>query len=212
LQLYGSSVYGRFTLQDSTIFGSNNSALQIGGCSTDAAVLARLGDVPWLTLDNCLLLAGSVGNRTWYPAPPEAKFGITGSAINGAGRPNYLNARNVTAIGSLYVSLWNDVEDSHCTVIPRPAKQGGWVRDDSLIQITSAGIEAMGVPHPTDDYLRAIWGRPVPPPDPRVVDAVQRLDGAAHDLFAAQTDNGTDIETESLFWQAFRDTIPPNMR
>lgn len=149
LQISGPSSYSNIQLEQTVIFGSTNSAAQVG--STNGYHFIRT------------LIIGGKATCLRYPVPAGADGYSVGyvspNGINGA-------ATNATAIDSIIVgsigsTRWASQSSSSISYAPQntqqPASGSKWNVDPSLMAISESWIDAR-VPYPTDAYLDAIFG------------------------------------------------------
>ena len=156
LQMYGNGAYRGLTVRDSTIFGSLNSALQLGGPKSQDSELGT----PFLTVDHSILTSQAFAMRVRYPAPAGVSLPRFGQAINGSGESGQLYARDSYVFGSMYTTKWGEVEDSFTSYEKAPTNNtslvGAWQYDPGMATMGAEWFDAR-TPVPTDDYLRGIW-------------------------------------------------------
>ena len=156
IQMYGNGGYRGLTIRDSVLFGSLNSALQLGGPKADDPDLGT----PFLTLDHSILTSQVIAMQVRYPLPNGAYAPTLGQAINGSGEAKQLFAKDSYVFGSLYTTQWGTVENSFTAYNKAPmnntAVSGGWVYDPAMATVAASWFDARS-PKPTDDYLRSIW-------------------------------------------------------
>ncbi|MBB6391205.1 hypothetical protein [Microbacterium thalassium] len=153
LQMYGSGWYRGLTVRDSTLFGSLNSALQIGGVSPSDP---RSGE-PFVTLDHSILTSQRTAITVRFGLPEGAYDPKRTQAINGTGDPGNMYARDSHVFGSISES--NDWQGENSTVSEASSASdapGGWEFDGTLAGWTSETFDAV-TPEPTDAYLAQIW-------------------------------------------------------
>ncbi|MGW9182235.1 hypothetical protein [Agromyces sp. NPDC055661] len=156
LQMYGNGAYRGLTIRDSLLFGSLNSALQLGGPKPEDPELGT----PFLTLDHSILTAQVIAMQARYPLPNGAYAPTLGQAINGSGESNQLFAKDSYVFGSMYTTKWGRVENSFTAYNKAPANNpavsGGWVYDPAMATVNASWFDTRS-PKPTDDYLASIW-------------------------------------------------------
>lgn len=156
LQLFGNAPYRGLTLRDCALFGSHNSALQLGGVTK--------GDpdegTPFVTLDHTLLVSQQAASRTRYQMPSGAEAPALDQVINGAGEPGQLHAHDSLVVGTLYTTQWGEVRDSYVSseraTKANAAQSGGWKYEPELAELSSAYLDRI-CPAPDDAYLASIW-------------------------------------------------------
>jgi len=163
LQMYGRGAYRGLTIRDSVLWGSLNCALQIGGAREDD----EKAGTPFLTLDHTLLTSQIKATEVRYPVPEGGEAPKLNQAINGAGEPGQLYARDSLVFGTLYTTQWAEVRNSRTSVSGVPernkAAEGGWDYDSKLESWKAAEFDKIA-PVPTDEYLATIWGGKKPAP------------------------------------------------
>ena len=156
LQMYGNGAYRGLTIRDSLLFGSLNSALQLGGPKPEDPELGT----PFLTLDHSILTAQVIAIQARYPLPAGAYAPKLGQAINGSGEANQLFAKDSYVFGSMYNTQWGSVQNSFTAYNKAPtnnkAVSGAWVYDPAMMTVAARWFDDR-TPTPTDDYLASIW-------------------------------------------------------
>ncbi len=148
LQFSGNSAYSDIQLENTVIFGSTNSAAQVGAANHYEFIRT--------------LIIGSKVTCLRYPVPAGADGHSVGyvspNGINGA-------AKNATAIdsviiGSIGSTRWAFQSGSSISYTPQSSQQpttgSKWTVDSSLLTIDKTWID-MRVPYPTDAYLKTIF-------------------------------------------------------
>ncbi|MGC5225247.1 hypothetical protein ACPW96_21985 [Micromonospora sp. DT81.3] len=156
LQMYGTGWYRGLTVRDSTVFGSLNCALQIGGSRDDDPNRGT----PFLTLDHSILTSQATAIEVRYPLPDNADTPKLGQAINGIGEPGQLYANDSYIFGSMYRSSWAQVHNtkvSYEDALERnPIADGVWDYDPEMSSWRSKEFDELS-PAPTDEYLALVW-------------------------------------------------------
>ncbi|CAF1080517.1 unnamed protein product [Adineta ricciae] len=148
-QFSGNAAYSDIQYENTVVFGSTNSALQVGAASN-------------YRLLRTLVIGGKTA-CVRYPVPP----GADGYAV-GYVTPNALNgaATNASAIDSLMIgsigaTRWAFQSGSTIVYTPQASQQPAaglkWNVDTSLSNVDKAWIDAR-VPYPTEAYLKTIFG------------------------------------------------------
>ncbi|KQQ05959.1 hypothetical protein ASG06_05325 [Rathayibacter sp. Leaf185] len=147
LQIEGSGVTGQITVRDTAVFGSNNSAVIIGGVRN-------------IAFDRSLIVGGSVTTER-YPfldggAGSAGALSGAGSlsAIQGSGGGN-VDASDSIFLGSLQPT-WDTVSNTRTNLTNRVARSGGFTVDATLTSMTSDDLDAVSTP-PTTAHLVASW-------------------------------------------------------
>ncbi len=152
LQMYGSGWYRGLTVRDSTLFGSRNCGLQIGG---SAASDSRAG-TPFVMIDHSVITSQATAVRVRYPQPEGTEPPTINQAINGGGEAGQLHAYDSYIFGSIYRSTWGTVRNTLASSTVRSANDGAFTADPSLEQWGAAKFDEL-TPEPTDAYLALIW-------------------------------------------------------
>ena len=152
----GGGDYENFTIRDTAMFASDNTALQTGGIIN-------------MDIIHSLFVAGTPSLER-YPVPSNADDAVAASAINGAGQNIQVfdsviigPIRMNTAIADRPFSNVQNTRTRFATGGVSAPLNGEWTTDASL----DSSIEGYP-PIPTDAYLASIWsnnGTGVPEPD-----------------------------------------------
>ncbi|HYJ51317.1 MAG TPA: hypothetical protein VEX12_15485 [Microbacterium sp.] len=156
LQMYGKGWYRGLTVRDTTVFGSLNCALQIGGSPEDDPNRGT----PFLTVDHSILTSQQTAIEVRYPRPENADTPELAQAINGIGEPGQLYANDSYIFGSMYRSSWAQVENtkvsSEGVEEKNPVANGAWDYDPEMASWGGKQFDEL-TPLPTDEYLASIW-------------------------------------------------------
>lgn len=176
-QFQGAGYYWGFYYQDTALWGSNNSALQIGGYGTaisEAGAADYELDInafyglpagtkhQFLTLDHCLLVDAGTGAAVRYPRPAGTKDFTVTNCINGGGGYGRMDMLNGTRTRGPFssVQMWR-VVDPTVRISPGTSAKilpggGAWTADPAMATWTAADYDAI-CPMPTDSLLTSIW-------------------------------------------------------
>lgn len=156
LQMFGSGWYRGLTVRDSTVFGSLNCALQIGGSPEDDPHRGT----PFLTVDHSILTSQATAVRARYPQPPNTDVPKLAQAINGIGEEGQLHASDSYIFGSMYRSSWGTVVNtkvSYAEAIQRnPVAEGSWDYVPAMSDWGPSEFDRL-TPVPSNEYLTSIW-------------------------------------------------------
>ena len=156
LQMFGTGWYRGLVVRDSTVFGSLNCALQIGGSRDDDPNRGT----PFLTVDHSILTSQATAIRARYPQPANTDTPKLGQAINGVGEEGQLYATDSYIFGSMYRSSWGTVVNTKVSAEDaperNPIRDGSWDYDPKMSKWGADEFDEL-TPAPTDEYLASIW-------------------------------------------------------
>lgn len=179
LQLSGSYMSG-MKWQDSILWASQNTALQVGGTS-NAAQLAEVDDY-YVRLEHTILVGGGATTNTRYPADSSVPMDFAvqnntsningndtsksigtdmggGSGINGGGISGKMDAVDQSFLmgGGVANVGWRNVTGDTRSYTDKAGQSGAFVKDMAFSSYPNSTFNSLS-PVPTTAYLNSIWG------------------------------------------------------